>query len=678
MNQFMSRRSAAAAVLGAALLIALAPPAALPTSARASCVDAAPGSIQTTALFADSGPLFLQPQEPDPVRPVTLTLRAAACDLTAAKLTYHLTATAPLLSVPMHLAGRDATGRYDLWKATIEAGAAGTELSYRFLVFDGKAMQYYGANGFSATTFGAGKFAIAPGFHTPAWARNAIFYQIFPDRFKNGNPKNDVRTGEYSYQGKPVLAQPWSALPENPGLARDFFGGDLAGIEQELNPYLKQTLGVTALYLNPIFQSLSNHKYDTQNYYLVDPHFGSNADLQTLIAGAHGTSAYKGDYRLSVVLDGVFNHTGDSIAWFNKERLYPPNGAYNTKKSPYYSFYTFTSWPNVYADFNGCCPTLPTLNYSTPGVRDAIYRSPDSVMQHYLKPPYGIDGWRLDAADQLSGSTGVDSHQVWSDARPYVKRANAQALLIGETWNSASDWLDGTQWDGAMNYFGFATPVSQWITGYNVQGALPSSIGASGLNYTLSTYAAALPRPAQLVMLNSLSTQDVPRFLYRAKGNAGEMNIAQILQMTALGMPCIYYGDEIGMTGATDPDDRRPFDWNQAHWNRTILNMTEKLVALRKATPALVQGSFLGLLTDDVHNGYVFGRWLQGQRAVVALNDDAKAHSYSFDVSGVEALAGSVWQDALRGGSVRTSSSDTVTLTLPPYTGTVLVQRDSQ
>jgi alpha-glucosidase len=640
-----------------------------------TCRDSDPGVIRQDGLFHDGGPLYLQPTAPAPHSPVMLTFRTYACDVQAVDLVYRLTAdqTNPL-TVPLHDTGHDQTGVYDLWRTTIQTGAAGSLLTYRFALHDRATVDYYGSNGMGFTAYGAGKFAIAPGFQTPAWAQTAIFYQIFPDRFKNGNPKNDVKTGEYDYQGNPVLAQPWTALPENPGLARDFFGGDLAGISQELDPYLKQTLGVTALYLNPIFQSPSNHKYDTQDYFKVDPHFGTNADLVSLLQKAHSASDFTGDYPVRVILDGVFNHTGDSIAWFNKEGLYPPIGAYNTKKSPYYSFYTFLNWPTQYVDFEGCCPAMPVLNYNTPAVRNIIYRSPHSVMQTYLRPPYGIDGWRLDDANELGSAGGVDDNAgIYQQMRAAVKAVAPQALLLGEVWATAQPWLDGTQWDGAMNYAGFTYPVSEWITGEDAKGNA-SSLDAAGLDATLTGSFNALPRPAQLTMLNSLSTHDIPRFLYRAGGNAAKLGLAEILQMTAVGMPSIYYGDEIGMTGATDPDDRRPFDWNTKDWNYTLLHLTQRLIALRKSTPVLATGSYTGLLLDTEHNGYAFGRWQAGQRAVVVLNDDGRAHSYTLDVAPVEALPGSKWQDALRGGTVTTSGKDTVTVTLGAYSGTVLLQ----
>jgi alpha-glucosidase len=245
--------------------------------------------------------------------------------------------------------------------------------------------------------------------------------------------------------------------------------------------------------------------------------------------------------------------------------------------------------------------------------------------------------------------------------------------LLGEAFYSAQPWLDGTQWDGAMNYHGFGIPVSEWVTGWDLQGHL-SALSTSGLNSTLATELAALPRPAQLAMLNSLSTHDISRFLYRAGGNVGELDLAQILQMGFVGMPCVYYGDEIGMTGATDPDDRRPFIWDTTRWNRTVLRTTIRLIALRKRTPVLRRGSFVGLLTDDAHAGYAFGRWQAGQRAVVVLNDDRYAHTYQIPVAPVEALPGSRWSDALRGGTVTTAAADTVTVTLPAYSGTILVQ----
>ena len=475
--------------------------------------------------------------------------------------------------------------------------------------------------------------------------------------------------GSYVYFGRCAYQHgSWSDLPENPGFGDDFFGGDLAGITAKIDPYLKGTLGVTALYLNPVFQSPSNHKYDTQDYTIVDPHFGSNADLQKLIAAAHTSS----NTRMAVLLDGVFNHTSTFHRWFDQQHLYHTDGAAESTSSIWFDRYVFLNWPAFYCQW-GVYTSLVKLNYGSPTLRDDVYRSSGSVMQTYLKPPYSADGWRYDVADNLVTITsqpdpascgGGDDHAIWQEIRPYVKGVNPEALMLGEQWQNANAWMNGREWDAVMNYNGFNIPVSKWINCQNVHGEEAGQcLSVTNFDQWLRGTQADYPRPAQLAMMNSLSTHDTARFLWRAGGDEWKMKLAIIFQMTYVGAPSIYYGDEVGLTGNNDPDNRRTFNWDSSTWNQNLLTLYETLIAVRKQVSAFRDGSFKTLLIDDSNKLYSFGRWDANGWAIVLLNNDVAGHAASVPAYQLSIPDGTSLTDRLTGTAYTVSNG---TLQVPP------------
>lgn len=264
--------------------------------------------VEQAGLFSDQGPLFASPLEPTCSTPLTVAIRAYHRDLTAANIVYYDTATGSFFTRALSLASQDATGVYDIWQGSIPASCS--TKYYRFELIDGSATAWYNAAGASTNEPGSNDFYVLPGFTVPAWARTGVMYQIMPDSFENGDPANDVTTGAYSYQGYATIQEPWGASPlvSNNGNQNNlvFYGGDLQGIDQKLSS-LKQTLGINVLSLMPIFTAPSNHKYDTQDYFNVDPHLGGNAALNRLVSdmhsGANGSAGH-------LVLDGVFDHTG--------------------------------------------------------------------------------------------------------------------------------------------------------------------------------------------------------------------------------------------------------------------------------------------------------------------------------------------------------------------------------
>jgi alpha-glucosidase len=637
---------------------------------RAALVNAASNdnNVEWNGLFSDQGPLFMDPTEPTSSTPVTLRLRVFKGDITSANIRYWDTGDNAVHWLPMVWMKNDPTGVFDVWAGTVPASQS--LKYYRFQINDGSATDWLNAVGITSTEPSSGDFWIVPGFHTPTWAKGAIYYQIFPDRFYDADPSNDLTfkasgpvpptngrcpAGSYLYGTLCAYEHhSWSELPEKPPAGEDFFGGDLAGVIAKIDPYLKDMLGVTALYLNPIFQSPSNHKYDTQDYTEVDPHFGTHADLQQLINTAHTSR----NIRVSVLLDGVFNHTSTSSCWFDQQRLCASAGAAASQNSPFEDRYVFLHWPDVYCDWAGFT-SLPKLNYQSPSLRDAIYRRSDSVMQMYLTPPYNADGWRYDVAGNLVSITstpdagncgGGDDHALWQDIRPHVKAVNPEALMLGEEWGKASAWMNGKEWDSVMNYNGFDIPISKWIACQNVHGEEAGQcLSVSDLDKWLHGTLADYPRATQLVLMNSLSTHDTSRFLWRANGDEGKMKLAIIAQMTYVGAPAIYYGDEVGLTGDNDPDNRRTFNWNTTTWNHALLNLYRTLIRARKEVSAFTDGSFKTLTIDDTNKIYSYGRWNANSWAIVILNADSVGHQASVPAYQLSIPNGTIMTDKLTG-----------------------------
>ncbi|MGZ4164864.1 MAG: alpha amylase N-terminal ig-like domain-containing protein, partial [Tumebacillaceae bacterium] len=376
------------------------------TTALASTND---NNVEWNGLFHDQGPVYDSAPEPTSAQSITLKFRVFKGDITSANIKYYDSADGAFHWVAMSWVSNDPTGKFDYWQGTIPASASSKY--YRFQINDGTSTTWYNANGASSTEPSSGDFYILPGFKTPDWMKNGVMYQIFPDRFYNGDTSNDVQTGSYTYAGTPTEKKPWGGTPfADTGYDNNllFFGGDLSCVDQKMS-YIKQTLGANIVYLNPIFKAPSVHKYDTQDYMTVDPAFGSNTTLSTLSSDIHSTANGPKGY---LVLDGVFNHTGDAHSWFDRYNNFSTVGAYESQSSPYSSYYNFTAWPNTYASFMGF-PSLPKLNFGASGsaVRNVIYNNSNSVAKTYLSAPYSIDGWRLDAAQyaDANGNNGSDA-----------------------------------------------------------------------------------------------------------------------------------------------------------------------------------------------------------------------------------------------------------------------------
>ena len=513
-------------------------------------------------------------------------------------------------------------------------------------------------------------FSVRPGFVTPDWAKGAVFYQIFTDRFRNGDPTNDVLNGEYYYLNRPVEhAASWEELPESPDVHR-FYGGDLKGVLEKLD-YLKY-LGIEAIYFNPIFVSPSNHKYDTQDYGHIDPHLvgfvrdegalleegetdnrkaeryicrvtdpenlkAADAFFAELVQEAHRRG-------IKVVIDGVFNHCGSFNKWMDREGIYRAGndtrkeekdyapGAYGELKSPYRDRFIFDG--NSTTDYVGWWrhDTLPKLNYEH---SEELCREIMEVAAKWISPPYGADGWRLDVAADL-GTSDRFNHRFWQRFRKAVKEENPDALILAEHYGDAEPWLNGEEWDAVMNYDAFMEPVSFFLTGMEKHSdEYDGALHGNGRLFFMRLMQAMsrLPHQALSASINQLSNHDHSRFLTRTNSRVGRLETAGsraaeegvsfplfrlgvLMQFSLPGAPALYYGDESGTPGWTDPDNRRTFPWGRENWD--LISFHKDLIHLYKRSSCLRHGSFKPLIGED---GIVsYGRFDESMAAVIVIN----------------------------------------------------------
>lgn len=426
---------------------------------------------------------------------------------------------------------------------------------------------------------------------TPEWIKDAVFYQIFPDRF-----------AQSARVAKPGNLQAWEAAPTY----HAFKGGDLLGVLEKLD-YLSD-LGINAIYFTPIFASAANHRYHTYDYYQVDPILGGNAAFKELLTAAH----QKG---IRIILDGVFNHASRGFFQFN--HLMECG-----RESPYVDWFTVYDWP-VNAFHHDQKPSyqawwnlhaLPKFNTHTPAVREFLW----DVATYWLEQ--GVDGWRLDVPGE------IDDDSFWREFRRRCKAVNPETYIVGELWHEAHRWLQGDQFDAQMNYL-FTRAAFGFFVGRQIDQAEVSQTGYGHIpTLNAAQFAAELNRLHKLyhpqvvqAQLNVLGSHDTPRLMTVANQDPTAVRLLFLCQMTVAGAPNIYYGDEIGMTGGRDPDNRRAFPWgNEERWDKKLLADVRRFVALRHATPALRRGTLSIVHTGD--NLVAYRRDYEGQTAVVAFN----------------------------------------------------------
>lgn len=458
-------------------------------------------------------------------------------------------------------------------------------------------------------------------FSVPEWVKDAVFYQIFPERFAKGDPSLD-----------PDNVLPWGGKPER----HNFFGGDLQGVIDHLD-HLSE-LGINAIYFTPIFEATTNHKYDTADYMKVDPHFGDTETLKKLVKACH-------DRGIRVLLDAVFNHSGKTFAPF-------VDVLEKGEQSRYKDWFVVREFPlevkdgvPTYDTFS-FEPHMPKLNTENLEVKEYLL----GVAEYWIKE-IGIDGWRLDVANEVD-------HQFWRDFRKVVKKANPDAYILGEIWHESSGWLQGDQFDAVMNY-----PFTEAVLDFIVRRTLDSEGFANAIGKQLSRY----PQQASEVAFNLLDSHDTPRLLTLCEGNKDLMKLAAILLFTYSGTPCIYYGDEIGIDGDQDPDCRKCMEWDPARQDRDLFSFYQKLIAIRKELPALRTGSIHFLDAEANGSKLAFERRLGEQSVLVLLNNDSVGQTIQVETGG------ETWTDAFDGQEWLTERG-VLSVKLPSYGYAILTR----
>ncbi|MBO5371182.1 MAG: glycoside hydrolase family 13 protein [Lachnospiraceae bacterium] len=617
--------------------------------------------IDKKVLFSDGTRDYRNPPEPKENTTVNIRFRTAKDD---AENIWLCTKEA---RYPMRLAESDDTFDY----YAVDIRLCTEEYVYYFEIISGTELYRYDRYGVSKEIREQYFFKIVPGFSTPDWAKGAIMYQILVDRFANGDKSNDVLDGEYFYirtLSTRVPEEKWDKPPENFSVG-EFYGGDLEGVRQKLD-YLV-SLGIEVIYFNPIFVSPSNHKYDIQDYDHIDPHYGKiQKDEGRLLQGNETDNSQAERYRcrvtsqsnleesnaffaefvkevhrrgMKIILDGVFNHCGSFNCWLDRECIYEGRegfapGAYLSNESPYRKYFGFrnqeaTAWPknNSYDGWWGH-DTLPKLNFE--GSKE-LYEDILRIGQKWVSEPYCVDGWRLDVAADL-GHSKEFNHQFWRDFRDAVKEANPEAVILAEHYGDPKDWLLGDQWDTIMNYSAFMEPLTWFLTGMEKHSDeyQPERIGKiSDFEGAMRHYMTCFMTSSLHCAMNQLSNHDHSRFLTRTNHRAGRveqlgaaaadkdidcrvMREAVLVQMTWPGAPTLYYGDEAGVCGFTDPDNRRTYPWGKE--NKPLIDFHRELIWMHKNNEALKTGSFNFLDCED--NLLCYARFNKKQQFIIMIN----------------------------------------------------------
>lgn len=462
---------------------------------------------------------------------------------------------------------------------------------YRFILQAQDGVWFYTADGPVAhLPLDKTDFRILADYKGPEWVKTAVFYQIFPDRFHNGDPRTNPQADEFEFQGMHPQTLPWGTQPPaNPFNPFTFYGGDLPGIVNKLD-YLTN-LGINAIYLNPIFTAYTNHKYDVADYFHVDPHFGGDEALATLRLALDARG-------MRYLLDIVPNHCGYGHPWFQ--------AAQQDLQAPEAAFFTFYEHPHKYAQWLMAW-MLPKLNYTNAELRHLMYEGNDAAFRQWLRPPFAADGWRVDVANMLGRQGELQMNRAVAEGIfQAVKETRPDAYLIGENFFDATESLqDGGQWDGIMNYAGFSLPLLNWLRGLHL-GALglqeeiispiPWSTAALAANW--QQYMAAIPWAVALQQFNLLGSHDTSRVRTLLAGNNALQRLAVTVLMTFPGVPSIYYGDEIGLADVPGLTQRACMPWNEDAWNQDLLAFYRDVIRLRRETAVLQTGGFQMLLID--------------------------------------------------------------------------------
>ena len=669
------------------------------------------------AIFTDTSANYMTPAEPLPYDRVTIRIRTAKNNVDFVFFVHQR---------QKYLMSKERSDEvFDYYSYELQLD--NEKVAYHFELRTGRIVAYYDTRGLVQDVNEYYEIQILPGFRTPDWAKGAVMYQIYVDRFCNGDPTNDVLSNEYCYIGEPVhRVEDWSQYPAAMDV-REFYGGDLQGVLDKMD-YL-QDLGVEVIYFNPLFVSPSNHKYDIQDYDYIDPHFGRIVyDEGELLADGQRENRHASRYinrvtnkanleasnelfaevvaeahrrGMKVILDGVFNHCGSFNKWLDRERIYEDaegyeKGAFVSAESPYRNYFDFHdgyAWP-----YNGSYDgwwghdTLPKLNYENS--RD-LYEYVLQIGRKWVSPPYNADGWRLDVAADL-GHSQEFNHHFWKEFRKAVKEANPNAIILAEHYGNTRDWLQGDEWDTVMNYDAFMEPVTWFLTGMEKHSDdfREDLLGNPGSFWgAMQHHGASFAMPSWQVAMNELSNHDHSRFLTRTNHKVGRTNTmgpeaaeqgvnkaifreAVVIQMTWMGAPTIYYGDEAGLCGFTDPDNRRTYPWG--HEDQEMIRFHKDIIRLRRENDELRIGSLKFLDTD--YNLLVYGRFHDKGQCVILINNNNCPVTREVNVweagtpkhGKAQILLQTTDQGYLLNGQIYETHLGKITMELPPTSGTIL------
>lgn len=613
------------------------------------------------ALYSDTTENFVTPAEPAPYTRVKIRFRSKRNNIDRVFL---------ICKGQRYLMFKvDSDAQFDYYEVKLQLD--NEKITYYFEVQAGAIVCYYDFRGVAKRPDEHYNFVLIPGFETPDWAKGAVMYQIYVDRFCNGDPTNDVLTNEYQYIGeKSRHVEDWNQYPASMDV-RNFYGGDLQGVLDKLD-YLKE-LGIEVIYFNPLFVSPSNHKYDIQDYDHIDPHYGKivrdggrlledweteNTHAERYITRVTDPENLQASDELfikvveeahrrgiRVILDGVFNHCGSFNKWLDRERIYEnaqgyEKGAYVSGESPYYRYFKFRDqnrfpYNPTYDGWWGH-DTLPKLNYEESRQLEEYILY---IARKWVSAPYHVDGWRIDVAADL-GHSPEYNHRFWRKFREVVKEANPNAIILAEHYGDPSGWLQGDQWDTIMNYDAFMEPVTWFLTGMekhsddrraDLQGNADHFLNMMKYN------SANLAMPSWYTAMNELSNHDHSRFLTRTNHKVGRTNNlgpeaanqgvnkavlrqAVIMQMTWPGAPTVYYGDEAGLCGFTDPDNRRTYPWGRE--DHQLIEFHRAVIRMHRDNPEFKKGSLKWLWTDP---GFIaYGRFTASHHSAVFVNSADK------------------------------------------------------
>lgn len=511
-------------------------------------------------------------------------------------------------------------GPFAWWEATVTMTEP--RLQYSFLVrLDG---DYFFLTRRSVTRYAPTEdhdWVILADWDFPAWVPESVFYQIFPDRFRKGDPSVGVKTDEYSFAGGRTVAMAWDRPPLDyeRGRCLDFFNGDLEGIRQSV-PYFKE-LGVNALYLNPIFEARTTHRYDCTDYFNVDRHLGGNRALAKLTRRLHR-------HNMRIILDVSINHVGREHPWVQRALADRRNPE---RKMFYFSRGRIVGWMGN--------PLLPQLNYRNKQVRKAILGK-HGVVRHWLRKPYFIDGWRFDVGNNTGRRGKVQlGNEIFARARKAIKRVNPEAYVIGEHWTDNISYLLGDQWDGAMNYFASLRPIraflgerDRFIEEGHFEPVWGRPLSGTEAAAQIVQHFTRLPNPLQYLQFNLLGSHDIHRLHHSNPRLPTPLYEGAWAFLFCLpGTPCLYYGDEVGIGGgaASNEECRYPMNWDRATWDRQRFAFFQKLIELRRRSLALQRGSWAFVHTDETCMALL--RWLGREAVLMVFNRSPERRSLDWD-----------------------------------------------